>query len=67
MPRIEPFFPLPHGFPKAGGQRIISGVIYVIKHELITRGAPTALRSRSSLSKTGARAGIGWGAHLDFC
>ena len=37
MRRIKPFFPLPHGIPRVDDRRIVSAVIYVIKHGLIAR------------------------------
>ncbi|MEO5706518.1 MAG: IS5 family transposase [Alteraurantiacibacter sp.] len=40
MRRIEPFFPLPHGVPRVDDRRIVSAVIYVIKHGLMWRDAP---------------------------
>lgn len=40
MRRIEPFFPLSHGIPRVDDRRIISGVVYVIKHGLMWRDAP---------------------------
>jgi hypothetical protein len=32
MRRIEPFFVLSHGAPKVDKRRIVSDIIYVIKH-----------------------------------
>ena len=40
MRRIEPFFPLSHGIPRVDDRRIVSGIIYVIKHGLMWRDAP---------------------------
>lgn len=40
MRRIEPFFPLSHGIPRVDDRRIISGIVYVIKHGLMWRDAP---------------------------
>ncbi len=40
MRRIEPFFPLSHGIPKVDDRRIVSGIVYVIKHGLMRRYAP---------------------------
>jgi transposase len=37
MRRIEPFFPLSHGIPRVDDRRIISGIVYVIKHGLMWR------------------------------
>ena len=38
--RIEPFFPLSRGIPRVDDRRIVSGIIYVIKHGLMWRDAP---------------------------
>lgn len=40
MRRIEPYFPLSHGVPRVDDRRIVSGIIYVIKHGLMWRDAP---------------------------
>ena len=40
MRRIEPFFPLSHGIPRVDDRRIVSAIIYVIKHGLMWRDAP---------------------------
>ena len=40
MHRIEPFFPLSHGIPRVDDRRIVSGIVYVIKHGLMWRDAP---------------------------
>jgi transposase len=40
MRRIEPFFPLSHGIPRVDDRRVVSGIIYVIKHGLMWRDAP---------------------------
>lgn len=37
---IEPYFPLSHGIPRVDDRRIVSGIIYVIKHGLMWRDAP---------------------------
>ena len=42
MRRIEPYFPLSHGIPRVDDQRIVSAIIYVIKHGLMWRDAPKA-------------------------
>ena len=42
MRRIEPFFPLSHGVPRVDDRRVVSGIIYVIKHGLMWRDAPKA-------------------------
>jgi len=42
MRRIEPFFPLSHGIPRVDDRRVVSGIVYVIKHGLMWRDAPKA-------------------------
>jgi hypothetical protein len=31
MARISKHFPLPHGMPRVGDQRVVSGIVYVIR------------------------------------
>ena len=38
---IEPYFPLSHGVPRTDDQRVLSGIIHVIKNGLRWRDAPT--------------------------
>ena len=40
MRRIEPYFPLSHGVPRVDDRRVVSGIIYVIKHGPMWRDAP---------------------------
>jgi transposase len=40
MKRISPFFPLSHGIPRVDDIKVISGIIYVIKHGLQWKDAP---------------------------
>jgi transposase len=40
MARIEPYFPPAHGVPRVDDQRVISGIVYVIKHGLQWKDAP---------------------------
>ena len=40
LARISPFFPLSHGVPRVDDRRVISGIIYVIKHGLQWKDAP---------------------------
>ncbi len=40
MRRIEPFFPRSHGIPRVDDQRVISGIVYVIRHGLQWKDAP---------------------------
>lgn len=38
--RIKPFFPLSHGVSRVNDRRVVSGIIYVIKHGLEWKDAP---------------------------
>ena len=38
--RIRPYFPLSHGVPRVDDLRVVSGIIYVIKHGLQWKDAP---------------------------
>jgi len=40
--RLEPYFPRSHGVPRVDDRRIVSAIIYVIKHGLMWRDAPGA-------------------------
>ena len=40
MRRIKPFFPRSHGLPRVDERRVISGIVYVIRHGLQWRDAP---------------------------
>jgi len=40
LKRIEPYFPLSHGVPRVDDQRVISGIIHVLKRGLQWRDAP---------------------------
>src|SRR5262249_15105220 len=40
MHRIEPFFPRSRGLPRVDDRRVISGIIYVIRHGLQWKDAP---------------------------
>lgn len=40
MSKIEPFFPKAHGVPRVDDRRVISGIIYVLKHGLQWKDAP---------------------------
>ena len=40
LERIEPFFPLSHGVPRVDDRRVVSGIIYVLKHGLQWKDAP---------------------------
>lgn len=59
MARIEQYFPLARGIPRVDDQRVISGIVYVIKHGLQwkMRGTITA-RTRHSTIALSAGAGL---------
>ena len=40
MRRIEPFFPRSRGLPRVDDRRVISGIVYVIRHGLQWKDAP---------------------------
>ena len=40
MARIAPHFPLAHGVPRVDDRRVVSGIVYVIKHGLQWKDAP---------------------------
>ena len=40
LEHIKPFFPLSHGIPRVDDRKVISGIIYVIKHGLQWKDAP---------------------------
>ncbi len=40
LERIKPFFPLSHGISRVDDLKVISGIIYVIKHGLQWKDAP---------------------------
>ena len=40
MAVISPFFPLAHGVPRVDDRRVVSGIVYVIKHGLQWKDAP---------------------------
>lgn len=40
MSKIEPFFPRSHGVPRVDDRRVISGIVYVLKHGLQWKDAP---------------------------
>ena len=40
MERLRPFFPLPHGVPRVGDRRVLSGIIFVNRNGLRWRDAP---------------------------
>jgi putative transposase len=40
MSKIEPFFPRSHGVPRVDDRRVVSGIVYVLKHGLQWKDAP---------------------------
>ena len=40
LERIKPYFPLSHGRPRVDDLRVISGIVYVLKHGLQWKDAP---------------------------
>ena len=42
MARIAPYFPLAHGVPRVDDRRVVSGIVYVIRHGLQWKDAPPA-------------------------
>jgi transposase len=40
MARIARYFPLAHGVPRVDDRRVVSGIVYVIKHGLQWKDAP---------------------------
>jgi putative transposase len=40
MRRIEPYFPLSHGIPRVDDQRVLSGILFVIRNGLRWRDVP---------------------------
>ena len=40
LERIKPFLPRSHGIPRVDDRKVISGIIYVIKHGLQWKDAP---------------------------
>ncbi len=50
MRRIEPFLPLSNGIPRVDDRRIISRIVYVIKHGLMWRDAPKGYGPHETIS-----------------
>lgn len=48
MSRISPFFPLAHGVPRVDERRVVSEIVYVIRHGLQWKDTP----KRYGLHKT---------------
>jgi len=49
MSKIEPFFPRSHGVPRVDDRRVISGIVYVLKHGLQWRDAPSGYGPHKTL------------------
>ncbi len=49
MARIAPFFPLAHGVSRVDDRRVVSGIVYVIKHGLQWKDAPKAYGPHKTL------------------
>jgi transposase len=49
MRRLSPYFPLSHGIPRVDDRRVLSGIIYVIRHGLQWRDAPLAYGPHKTL------------------
>ena len=49
MRRIEPFFPRSRGLPRVDDRRVVSGIIYVIRHGLQWKDAPRGYRPHKTL------------------
>jgi transposase len=49
MARISPHFPLSHGIARVDDRRVVSGIIYVIRHGLQWKDAPQAYGPHKTL------------------
>lgn len=49
MARIEPHFPLAHGVARVDDRRVVSGIVYVIKHGLQWKDEPRRVCRRLQL------------------
>lgn len=49
MARISKHFPLPHGMPRVDDQRVVSGIVYVIRTGLRWKDAPQAYGPHKTL------------------
>jgi putative transposase len=43
MARISPYFPLSHGVPRVDDRRVVSGIVYVIRHGPAMEGCAARL------------------------
>jgi transposase len=55
MRRLSPYFPRSHGIPRVDDRRVLSGIIYVIRHGLQWRDAPPAYGPHKTLYNRFAR------------
>lgn len=60
--RIKLYFPVSHGVPRVDDRRVISGIIYVIRHGLQWKDAPTAYGLHKTLYNRFVRVGVGRGS-----
>ena len=49
MARISPHFPLSHGVPRVDDRRVVSEIVYVIRHGLQWKDAPKAYGPHKTL------------------
>ena len=47
--RIQPYFPLSHGVPRVDDQRVVSGILHVIRNGLRWRDAPAVYGPHKTL------------------
>jgi transposase len=52
MAKVKPFFPFSHGVPRVDDRQVISGIIYVLKHGLLCKDAPTSSWSQSQSQRS---------------
>src|SRR3984893_3250344 len=65
MRRIEPFFPRSRGLPSVDDRRVVSGIIYVIRHGLQWKDAPRGYRPHKTLYNRFIRwSRLGVSAHI---
>ena len=63
LERIKPFFPRSHGAPRVDDRRVVSGIIYVIKHSGRMHLMSTVL---IKLCITVLCAGVAWAYSITF-
>lgn len=49
MARMSLFFPLAYGVPRVDDRRVVSGIVYMIKHALQWKDAPKAYGPHKTL------------------